>query len=246
MKAVVKYRQSFTLVELLVVIAIIALLAALLLPAIRNAREAGKRTVCGQNLKQIGMKIIMFAEDYDGYFPPYYNSIANAPVWGGGQFQTPGSWSWWEYLSGKNWAAMAQNETAVFKCPSNTTTTVGHSPWNKYVYNQYLNGIENGNKEWRYGQTIRSPSALVMLADASFIGPYQVPFTNPADYYDTTSPNYAIGYWHSDGANLLFVDGHVKWYSRKEIVGAIRTVVWPPGTGTNTGHPWWDPWEPNP
>ncbi len=64
-----RFKQGFTLMELLVVMAIMAALAALLLPALGRAREKGRRTICIANLKQIGMAIHMYAEDYYERFP---------------------------------------------------------------------------------------------------------------------------------------------------------------------------------
>jgi len=63
--------RAFTLVELLVVIAIIALLAALLLPALKQARETSRRSVCAGQLRQIGFATHMYADDNDGWFTPY-------------------------------------------------------------------------------------------------------------------------------------------------------------------------------
>ena len=62
-------RAGFTLIELLVVIAIIAILAAILFPVFARAREKARQTTCTSNLKQIGLAVHMYAQDYDGLLP---------------------------------------------------------------------------------------------------------------------------------------------------------------------------------
>lgn len=66
-------RMSFTLIELLVVIAIIAVLAGILLPALNSARESGRKTQCINNLRQIGIGLVIYTNDYDGILPKAVN-----------------------------------------------------------------------------------------------------------------------------------------------------------------------------
>src|SRR5437870_13656246 len=85
--------RGFTLIELLVVIAIIAILAAMLLPALSKAKDAGKKAACINNLHQIGVGLSIYAEENDGQIPranaPYWYEVL-APVMGGGRAATGG------------------------------------------------------------------------------------------------------------------------------------------------------------
>jgi len=83
-------RKSFTLIELLVVIAIIALLMAILVPAMNHARNAAMRMSCQSNLRQSGTALRTYVEDYNGIFPVVHQGDYSAPQ--------PPVLEWWELL----------------------------------------------------------------------------------------------------------------------------------------------------
>jgi prepilin-type N-terminal cleavage/methylation domain-containing protein/prepilin-type processing-associated H-X9-DG protein len=98
---------GFTLIELLVVIAIIAILAAILFPVFARARENARRASCQSNLKQIGLGIAQYAQDYDETMPPGYVKGSNSSS------SNAGPWHWLIQPYTKS--------LQVLRCPSNTT-----------------------------------------------------------------------------------------------------------------------------
>lgn len=223
-KATAKIRRAFTLIELLVVIAIIAILAAILFPVFARARENARRASCQSNLKQIGIGILQYVQDYDERYPVVLNYA------GGNQNRT-------------NWAKVVQpylKSTQIFNCPSDATTVInsglayywlGNDPAPahvSYAYNQAF-GVN------QYSQSIASltnAARTVAVVDAGAIpqasvnptkwvaevnAPWvldqatnaKVPGTNAGGVADGdvyTAPNPR----HLETTNVLWADGHVK------------------------------------
>src|SRR5258708_9962156 len=114
-------RRAFTFVELLVVIGIIALLIAILLPALSKPRESANRTACLSNVKQITLAFIMYTNDNKGSFP--FCALAATP-------QLQEDWVWWTQAAIPNIAdhgigpylKLSPTNYKVLICPSDQTT----------------------------------------------------------------------------------------------------------------------------
>ena len=167
--------RAFTLVELLVVLFIISLLISLVLPTIGSAMERGRRVRCMNNLKNIGTGLNMYANDHDGKLPTV-EPVPSIPV---------GSPPWPTLTD--TLLPYLQNQTNIFKCPSDATRFP----------------IEGLSYESAY-------AFLGDLIDRPTIHKYTIDSPVAALAYDFDNVHLAAG--GNLGKNILYADGHVKSY----------------------------------
>jgi prepilin-type N-terminal cleavage/methylation domain-containing protein/prepilin-type processing-associated H-X9-DG protein len=240
MKATFLIRTTFTLVELLVVIAIIAILMTILLPALKQAREATKRIACGNNLKQISTTANMYTIDNDGsmvvaqmdpavsssqlwcaYFPNYPASLKNQ-----------GLLAPYINLPDRHYAGSSN----VLSCPTHPLTDFKGAPTAvQYCYGINL-GVSGIGYSWGAGNNsvllagkIKTPSKTMHFCDTD---------NNNCSYFGRMMEldgEYIPRFEHHGGVNLAFVDGHVQWVPYLVYKGGVQTTF----TGKNVDFIGW-------
>lgn len=207
----------FTLIELLVVIAIIAILAAILLPALQSARERGKGSACVNHLRQVVNWHLLYTDDFGGYVPWLRRDSLPYPH------------QYWYQLVSRYAHNVPYIKEADFKkvtvlsgCPSRKYNPGGTSfSWSRIYY------WDSGSGKFTAGTAVKTnnfnkPSFAPLLVDAP--GLDSNPPNSVYEYRVTTSMVSEFGYRHNKHANVGYLDGHVSGHQRHEIPDSTDTT----------------------
>ncbi|MFA5646534.1 MAG: prepilin-type N-terminal cleavage/methylation domain-containing protein [Candidatus Ratteibacteria bacterium] len=223
-KVISRKSHGFTLIELLVVIAIIAILAAMVLPALSKARERARQAVCMNNLKQLHIVLQMYTLDYDSCFPFIIQSGATQ-IW------------WTDHISLYSMGKVnAKTSQQMVRCPGGAYYMYSRTPlYFSYGYNNFMRPRANALAE--FGTATASARANVerctlnvakverfSSVTALFADNYGRKWTTSAadqkgmlriDVDHASQQSIGANGVHRDGMNVLFVDGHVEWTNKR-------------------------------
>ena len=232
----IKRHGGFTLIELLVVIAIIAILAALLLPALSTAKGKAQRTSCLSNLKQLELCWQMYADENGDVLPLNpKNSLANAWILGDMQNAADATNS---ALLRSGLLYSFNKNTGIYRCPADIRTSPGGIAFRVRSYSMscYMSGEDVGATHYGltgYHVNTKTSQITTPAPSLAFVFVEEAEFSNDDGHFGFSpdgSPGQGPinvwlnipGLWHR-GANFAFADGHASY--RKWLEGSTLALT---------------------
>lgn len=237
-----KNNKAFTLIELLVVIAIIAILAAILFPVFAQAREKARQTSCLSNMKQVGLGLLMYVQDYDENYPraDYWDSRPPLNPAASGTFAARVNHYKWPA-----WVLPYTKNVNIFRCPSRTRDQIAWDQNGEYKGDGYalnlsvsgrplspsgenpsflggtLAGLQTPADTWVLME-LRNQISFSYVSSSGVLWPAALRESWTAYLMPNGVPD-KLNAPHSDGLTFSYADGHSKWMNVKQFLALCPT-----------------------
>lgn len=228
---VIMKRRAFTLIELLVTISIISVLAAILFPVFARARENARRASCMSNMKQIGLGVMMYVQDYDEKYPLYRRETTQPPPF---PVYKTDYWEWQHMIfpytkseqlywcpSGNDYRAYNGNYGANYSLIRNTSTSLANVDATASTY-----------------MIMDAGTSYILTTDAYRVNKGGARYLPGSGQFVTPESAVSSGWYESDfnngrhfgGVNMIFADGHVKWLKSEVVLSESKKTdgAWTP------------------
>jgi prepilin-type N-terminal cleavage/methylation domain-containing protein/prepilin-type processing-associated H-X9-DG protein len=229
---VMRTKKAFTLIELLVVIAIIAILMAILMPALRAAKDQGKRIICSSHLKTLGLANVLYSDEEDGWYVPIMDrTLGDNRYWPSNlQFRELIGYKPKNATANEGWDAPRE-----YLCPADRISIKQiedrqYNNWISYGYNLtdwYFSDWFGIGYAGHKNTTVPSPANELIFTESNdwWLWWWGANYEDGWDVLgqDTIMPYKDVGtdgptlYRHSEGVNLAFYDGHAEYMKKEKV-----------------------------